>query len=334
MRNIQHNNTLRFGLGVLCILIIIVSCKKLDLKREAAVKTDGVVLNSDNSVTAHGTLIDLGEGTITEHGHCWALTAEPTPADNYTSLGSISEAGAFQTTLPSLEEGTWYLRAYVVLDTDPSSYVYGDVLTVTVTGFPCGTTLTDTRDGKTYSTVQIGTQCWMASNLDYGTLISSNNASDNQTDNSIVEKYCYGDDASACTGNGGLYQWGEAINYDTVAVGQGICPQGWHVPTDGEWKSMEFYLGMDTATAKITNWRGTDEGTKIKVGGSTGFEADGTGYRKSDGSFYGNLEYGYFWTSTHQGTQAWVRGVKDGEEGIYRNTINNSYGLCIRCLKD
>jgi len=336
MHNLQHNATLRFGIGILCFLVIIASCKKLDLKREAAVNTDGVVLNSDNSVTAYGTLLDLGESAVTEHGHCWALNAEPTPADNYISLGSAGETGTFQTIVPSLETGTWYLRAYLVTEANPSAYIYGDVMTVSVSGFICGSILTDTRDGNTYSTVQIGSQCWMASNLDYGTLISSNNASDNQVDNSIVEKYCYGDAASACTGGGGLYQWGEAMNYSTVAGTQGICPEGWHVPTDAQWKGMEFYLGMDTATAKITNWRGTDEGTKIKLGGSTGFQADGTGYRKSDGSFYGNPEYGYFWTSTLQGTgtQAWVRGVMDGEAGIYRNPINYSYGLCIRCLKD
>jgi len=311
-------------------LVVIVSCKKLDLKKQAAVKTDGVVLNSDNSVTANGTILDLGEGEITDHGHCWSLAPKPTPADNFTAFGSVATAGAYQSKLPPLEPGKWYLRAYLA---QGATFYFGEELTITVAGFPCGTTLTDTRDGKTYSTVTIGTQCWMAANLNYGSFINSNGPDDNQFDNSMIEKYCFADYDSACIDVGGLYQWGEAMNYVTTEGAQGICPLGWHIPADNEWKAMEISLGMPSTIADLLNWRGTDEGTKIKLGGSASFEASGVGYRKSDGDFY-SPQFGYFWTSTDNGTQAWARGVMDAEDRIYRNTINKSYGLCIRCLKD
>ena len=320
---------------IFCALLVVISCKKLDLKREIAVETNSVQLNQDNSVTANATLLDVGEGTIIDHGHCWALTPEPNPADNYSSLGAITETGEYVSTIPSLQSGTWYIRAFVSVNTDPGpTFVYGKELTIEVVGFPCGTTLSDTRDGKTYSTVQIGTQCWMASNLNYGTFINSNGPSDNQVDNSIIEKYCYSDSSETCSDEGALYQWDEAMNYSTSQGAQGICPDGWHIPADGEWMDMETYLGMTQQTVDGVDWRGTDEGTKIKLLGNSGFEARVGGYRKSNGTFAGSPEYGYFWSSTDNGTQGWARGVSDVETGIYRNTINKSYGLCIRCLKD
>jgi len=88
---------------------------------------------------------------------------------------------------------------------------------------------TDARDGKTYNTVLIGTQCWMRENLNIGTRIDG---SQNQTDNGTIEKYCYDDLESNCDIYGGLYQWDEAMQYVTTQGVQGICPAGWHLPTD------------------------------------------------------------------------------------------------------
>ncbi len=329
MRNILSSSSFLYGLCLIFAFVVILSsCKKLDLVRETAVSTDGVVLNPDNTVTASASLIDLGEGSIIDYGNCWSVNALPTINDYKISLGMPSSTGAFTTTTWSLTTGTWYLRAYVI---DGSNVLYGEVLSFSITGWACGTMLTDNRDGSTYSTVLIGSQCWMAENLNIGSSINSNAPSDNQTDNSTIEKYCYSNNSATCNDDGGLYQWNEAMNYTTSA--QGICPEGWHIPSDNEWKSMEIYLGMTQLSADSSNYRGTDEGTKLKLSGSSGFKAGGTGYRKSDGT-YGNLQFGYFWTSTDNGTQAWARGVEDTENGIYRNTISKSYGLCIRCIKD
>ena len=77
----------------------------------------------------------------------------------------------------------------------------------------CGQPFTDTRDGKSYKTVQIGTQCWMAQNLNIGTKILGNA---DQTNNNIIDKYCYGDDDANCNIYGGLYQWNEAMQYLTT----------------------------------------------------------------------------------------------------------------------
>lgn len=166
------------GLWIFTVFIFVVSCKKLDLKREIAVKTSGIQLNQDNSVTADGTILDIGDGSIIDHGHCWALTSKPNPTNNYTALGPLSVVGDFESVLPPLGSGTWYIRAYVSVDTDPGpTYIYGAEMEITVSGYACGTALTDTRDGKSYTTIQIGTQCWMAANLNLGSFINSNGPS-------------------------------------------------------------------------------------------------------------------------------------------------------------
>ncbi len=87
----------------------------------------------------------------------------------------------------------------------------------------------DDRDGQQYySTVLIDDQCWMAENLNYGDQIDGMY---NQTNNSIIEKYCYNDLESNCDSLGGLYQWNELMEYTTEEGTQGICPDGWHVAT-------------------------------------------------------------------------------------------------------
>ena len=101
--------------------------------------------------------------------------------------------------------------------------------------FTCGNTLTDPRDNKQYPTVTIGTQCWMASNLDYGSLLPG---TEHQRDNCITEKFCYNDNPGNCVTSGGLYQWDELMKYDNTAAGQGYCPPGWHIPTENDWNAL------------------------------------------------------------------------------------------------
>ncbi len=118
--------------------------------------------------------------------------------------------------------------------------------------FTCGRPLTDMRDMKTYNTVLIGTQCWMAQNLNIGIQVPGSNWQEN---NNIIEKYCYNDSIANCDVYGGLYEWAEMVQYlngatnnsswNPVPTGNvtGICPSGWHIPTDAEWTILVTYLG-------------------------------------------------------------------------------------------
>ena len=199
--------------------------------------------------------------------------------------------------------------------------------------FSCGKHLTDPRDGKSYNTVKIGDQCWMAENLDVGTMIDG--ALD-MTDNDQIEKYCYQNSSSMCDTYGALYQWDELMNYTTVKSSQGICPDGWHVPSDMEVQELEIALGMDSATAAMPNtWRGSDQGTKMAMGGSSGYEALFSGRRVTGGLYSAIESYEYLWTSSESAGMAWRRCLRVADPKIGRyDTFPKNYGMSVRCVMD
>ena len=128
----------------------------------------------------------------------------------------------------------------------------------------------------------IGTQIWGKYNLNVGTMVTGVTA---QTNNATLEKYCYANNSTNCTTYGGLYQWDEAMQYVNTAGAQGICPTGSHIPTDNEWKTLEMQLGMTQIQADGTIWRGTDQGTQLKSGGTSGLNILLGGNRGTDGTF-------------------------------------------------
>src|SRR5680860_182511 len=150
----------------------------------------------------------------------------------------------------------------------------------------------------------IGTQVWAKANLNVGTMVTGVTA---QTNNATLEKYCYNDTESNCTTYGGLYQWGEAMQYVTTQGAQGICPASSHIPSDNDWKVLEMQLGMTQAQADTTGWRGTDQGTQLKPGGTSGLSMPLAGNRYPDGSFHWLSSYGFLWSSSESSTSAWKR---------------------------
>ena len=214
------------------------------------------------------------------------------------------------------------------------------------TPFTCGDPFTDPRDGQTYNTVQIGDQCWMAENLNIGEMI---NGVDDMTDNGVFEKYCYNDEPVICDEYGGLYQWWETMQYSTTQGVQGICPEGWHIPTDDEWKILEGTVDSQYPVGdpiwNNTGWRGFDAGQKLKStsgwnsgGNGTddfGFTAIPGGYcdYKDDFENLGNI--GGFWTSTENNIDnSWYRVLHEMSIQVYRKNFGNDYGFSVRCLKD
>jgi uncharacterized protein (TIGR02145 family) len=123
----------------------------------------------------------------------------------------------------------------------------------------CGNPITDIRDGKIYPTVQIGSQCWLSTNLNFGNILSS---SQDQRDNCIAEKYCYNDNPVNCTNHGGLYQWDELMLFDQTPAAQGFCPPGWHIPSENDWNIL-FSTYISNAFA----------GSPLKYSGFSGFNA-------------------------------------------------------------
>ncbi len=248
----------------------------------------------------------------------------------------------------------------------------------------CGDYFTDQRDGHTYDTVAIGSQCWMQDNLNYGTIINSPAAADvtaactgnvgtvqtitgtscycvtadyASCQRGVVGgatlKYCYSNTESYCTSDGALYEWQEAMDLDascaysscTPASGnQGICPAGWHIPTDAELKTLEMNQGMSQAQADTTGWRGITEGDKLKGAGlcqgrtpcaTSRFDALLAGYRNVTGAFGVRGSGAYFWSSSQSSAfYAWGRVLGVSYSTVHRNAYRKYYGFSIRCLKD
>jgi len=187
--------------------------------------------------------------------------------------------------------------------------------------FNCGNNLTDLRDGKVYPTIQIGTQCWMQKNLNYGTSLQGTTE---QTDNCINEKYCYDDIAANCNLYGGLYQWDELMAYNSTPGAQGLCPPGWHVPIQTEWNALfTFYQNQALA------------GKPLQDSILNGFKA------KESGNVYSNISWKFqgfatiYWTSNPFSTiKALSHGMNVLDFSVSDYYSNRSNAFAVRCLKN
>ena len=195
--------------------------------------------------------------------------------------------------------------------------------------------ITDTRDGHSYKTVTIGSQTWMAENLNY------------KTDNS----YCYDDKASNCSKYGRLYTWAAAMdsvgswsaNGKGCGYGKtcsptypvrGVCPEGWHLPTQTEWNTLFTAVGGQSTAGKMlkstSGWNSSGNGTD-----AYSFSALPAGGRGGNGHFNYEGNNAYFWSSTDDNSyyaysmilyyNGDYAGLDDGNEG---------YGFSVRCVKD
>lgn len=201
--------------------------------------------------------------------------------------------------------------------------------------FQCGMKLSDTRDGKMYNTVKIGDQCWMAQNLNTGTRI---NGVVNMQDNDILEKYCYNDQDANCDIYGGMYQWNEMMEYSTTPGVQGICPDGWHLPTYDEYVQLSAFLGGDAVAGGkmkevgFTHWN-TPNTNATNASGFTGLP--GGDRFHNTGNFVNLGLNGFFWTSTQQNESAghvryllYDSGVLS-PQGDWKN-----HGYSVRCIQN
>lgn len=182
------------------------------------------------------------------------------------------------------------------------------------------------------SHVLVNSQVWAGANLNVGVMVPINTA---QTNNGTIEKYCYNDDEANCTTYGALYLWDEAMAYSTSPGAQGICPAGWHIPTDDEWKTLEISLGMSQTQADATNWRGTDQGTQLKPGGISGLSIPLAGYRASSPASAGLGSAASVWSSSELVDRNWRRVLEAGNATVLRHPALKSVpvGSSVRCLQ-
>ena len=184
-------------------------------------------------------------------------------------------------------------------------------------------------------------------------MIISNEAGHLQTDNSMIEKYCQNNDPAYCGIYGGLYEWEEALQYILTEGTQGICPAGWHIPSDNDWKILEGNVDglypVGDPTWNIYGWRGLDAGGNLKEDGtshwispnvgatnSSGFTALPGGARNGlDGFFEDMGVTGGFWTSSTNGSESGIYRLLDNEHmTIRRQNTTILHGYSVRCLKN
>ncbi len=223
-------------------------------------------------------------------------------------------------------------------------------------------TFVDIRDNHVYSTVKIGNQIWMAENLAYLPSVTPSNHGSYTAPCYYV--YYYSDTSVSSAKEtyfyktyGVLYNWPAAmageVSSNSVPSGvEGICPNGWHLPSDEEWKILEgevdsFYGYPDPVWEGIW-FRGTDAGANIKETGYTHWASPNTGATNSSGfsalpgsshdlnqPFSGTGFFAFFWSSTEaNSSEVWGRDLIFDYTNIGRGRFNKDGAFSIRCLKD
>jgi len=192
--------------------------------------------------------------------------------------------------------------------------------------------------GKTYNTVQIGNQCWFKDNLNVGTQIDEDVKASNDTQ---IEKYCYNDLPSNCVTYGALYHWQEAMEYIQASSNQGICPDGWHIPTQAEYQSLIDFVNEDGNALKaegIGDSVNYPQGIGTNTSGFTGLY--GGSYwqfvTENQGEEWDGLGgFGAYWTSTQIGDNtAQYMGFNAWGANIFWEERNMDWGKSVRCIKD
>jgi len=212
--------------------------------------------------------------------------------------------------------------------------------------------------GEQYQAAKIGNQCWMAKNLNVGNMIIADR------DQNLGEKYCYDNKETNCDVYGGLYQWNAIMNSLEEGT-QGICPDGWHVPTDNDWKILERNLGMPQNQVDSTgDWRMTEghdpvnyvellrtepsankekAKSSIDIKRASKFNLLFAGILDSRGvSYYefdGLNKYTGFWSSTvNYSNKSWARLLRfypdKNDNPIKRSSYLRQRGLAVRCVKE
>jgi len=329
--------------GIILVLVVLfISCSdSTSTKSTVPELTTAIVstITSSFSICGGNISSDGGEA-VTSYGVCWGTSQTPTVADNSTNDGAGK--GNFTSKISGLTPETdYYVRAYA---TNSVGTAYGNVIPFTT--FEPGKGTVEDIDGNLYQVVKIGNQWWMAENLKV-THYRNGESIPDVTDNTAWSNLgtgaccCYDNNSSHVTTYGHLYNW------YAVDDSRSIAPEGWIVPTDSEWKELEMYLGMSQSDADAQDWRGTDEGNKMKEAGTTHWHSPNAGATNESG--FSALPGGFrtslnsvemvfttvFWSSIESSSSwAWFRSLRFDNSGIQRSSDSKKRGFSIRCVME
>ena len=323
------------------------------------VSTDMVSSIGSTTATCSGEVTANGGAEVTARGVCWSTSQHPTVSDSHTEDGTGT--GAFTSSLTGLTPSTtYYVRAYA---TNSEGTAYGEEVSYTTNepadGDSCpGTSTVTDYDGNTYNTVKIGQQCWMKENLRTthyadGTDIPAGGSNTSYTD---PYYYDYSSSSIPLAQRGYLYNWpaamhGAASSNSNPSNVQGVCPTGWHLPSDAEWTQLTDYVGSQSeytcggngsniakALASTEGWNNIGNacavGNNPAANNATGFSAVPAGNCYGS-SFDDAGYYASFWSSTqYDGNDAYRRALTCYYAYVSRYDYYKGYGFSVRCLRD
>jgi uncharacterized protein (TIGR02145 family) len=308
----RYHNYVRYGFSVRCL-------------QDAAptVDTGAATSVTETTATLNAIITATGSAAVSATGFKYATNSALTTPSDVAGSGTSSP---FTGSLSSLSPGTQYWAVGYATNSVGTSY--GDTITFT-TPSTCGTS-TVTYDGHAYATVLIGTQCWFAENLQ----------NDNYRDGTVIlgsldasQWMATTTGACAVQDQGGpneatnLATYGRLYNWYAVNDAAGLCPTGWHVPTDTEWTALETHLGGSSVAGgkmKTASWGGDN---------SSGFSGLAGGERYN-GNFYNIGAYGVWWSSTPYTSYIWARYLDAGNSIVHRYNYDVLNGFSVRCLRD
>jgi len=318
---------------VFCI-VAITGCKKREHIPLPEVNTTEMIVVTPVSALASGTVISVG-AELKEKGICWSESPSPTIKDNKATSYIYPYLITFEVLIDSLiPETKYYARAYA---TSIAGTGYGEELSFVTPLDISGEkgTVTD-ADGNVYPTIGIGAQIWMAENLKTTRFndgapipeVSGRTAWNNRW----TPAYCWyeNDEESGRDIYGALYNW--------FAVGTGkLCPIGWHVPDNTEWKALVTYLGGIKVAGGKMKVPGTQFWEQPNTGAtnSSGFSGLPAGCRADYGEFYSKGVNLVLWTSSiNNSTSAWCYVISAFSDDLENHPKDSSTGYSIRCIKD
>lgn len=328
------------------------------LANKPTVITSTISNITDNSAICGGNVTDDGGAAITTRGVCWSINQNPTINDAHIANGTGT--GSFSCIITGLSQGTtYYVRAYA---TNTAGTAYGNQINFTtiVYGQPCENvpTVTD-YDGNTYNTVKIGNQCWMKENLRTTHYTNGESIPLGYNLSSTACRYYPNNDGNNVSAYGYLYNW-QAVMHGTNSSTanpsgvQGICPDGWHVPSDSEWTQLTNYVSSQTsylcnnnntyiakALASSMGWNSSSAtcvvGNNPSSNNATGFSALPAGIigiSNSGVSYFGYNASVTFWSATGDNINAFTRHFDYYIANVQKPKYNRYYGLSVRCVRD
>jgi uncharacterized protein (TIGR02145 family) len=342
-RIIQGQGSFISGFSVRCIRDVIPSISTVTVSNVTA-----------TSATTGGNVTQDGGAPVTARGVAYGTSSSPITSGPITIDGT--GIGSFTSNLASLTPSTtYYVRSYA---TNSVGTAYGNELTFTTLAIPglrCpGTPSISDIDGNLYYTVQIGTQCWTQSNLKVSKYRNGDSISTGLS-NSVWASTTNG--AIAIYNNNTLNDslYGKLYNHYAVMDARGLCPTGWHVPTDGEWNLLVKYLDPNADTSYFAITQSTLAGGALKSAGilptpggwtapnmgatnTFGFTGSPGGHRDNFGDFTNVGNDGRWWSSSWYSNGnnelAWPRELQYINGDILRQNRFRTRGFSIRCLKD